>query len=299
MKKAIGIDIGGTKINAALIDEKGNILESHRLPTQADRGRDIVISNIKKLISLFDLADVSAIGIGSAGFIDSENGIIKFSGNIEGRTGLNLKKAIEEGLDLPVFIENDANIALECERWIGSGKDFDDIVMITLGTGLGGAVYNPKMGLLKGSNCQGAELGHIILHPGGFPCTCGQKGCAESYLAGSAISKRYFEKTGTKITSEEVMDKLDSDPKARETLDDFVEDLAYYLTSLRNIFDPQLIIIGGGFIDTRDKWWDGLLEKFYKYCNRSEKVKILPAKYLNDAGMIGAGRIALERLEND
>ena len=71
---------------------------------------------------------------------------------------MNLKNAIEEGLDLPVFIENDANIALECERWIGSGKDFDDIVMITLGTGLGGAVYNPKMGLLKGSNCQGAKV---------------------------------------------------------------------------------------------------------------------------------------------
>lgn len=298
MKKVIGIDLGGTKISGGLLDEKGKILKSDKVDTQAEEGRDVVIANIVKLIKKLPYEEAEAIGIGTPGFIDSENGIITFAGNIKGWTGLNLKEAIEEYFDIPVFIENDANIALICEKWIGSAKDYDDIVMITLGTGLGGAVYSQGR-LLRGSNFQGAELGHVILYPGGNSCTCGQDGCAEAYCAGSAIGNEYERMTGKKKTSEEVLASVDEDKDAKKVLDQYEKNLAYFLTSLRNIFDPQAIIIGGGLINAKELWWDGVIENFEKICHKHETVDIVPAKFLNDAGMIGAGKIALERVNND
>lgn len=298
MKKVVGIDLGGTKISGSLITENGEILESYKVNTDAEKGRDTVIENIVKLIRKLSYSNAVAIGIGSPGFIDSENGIITFAGNINGWTGTNLKKELENYFKIPVFVENDANIALICEKWMGAGKDYDDLVMITLGTGLGGAVYN-RGRLLYGSNFQGAELGHMILYPQGNKCTCGQKGCAEAYCSGNAIAREYEKLTNKKICSEEVLKRVDFDKYAKKVLEDFTFNLAYYLTSLRNIFDPQAIIIGGGVINAKDLWWDNVINKFKQVCNKYENIKILPAEFLNDAGMIGAGKIALERFEND
>ncbi|MDU3152843.1 MAG: ROK family protein [Anaerococcus hydrogenalis] len=299
MTKTIGLDIGGTKIQGAVIDEKGEILKTYRLETCAREGKDKVLDNISKIIDFLKTDDIKAVGVGTPGFIDSENGIVTFAGNIDGWTGLNLKKEIEKRSSLPVFIENDANIALVCEKWLGSGKGFNDIVMITIGTGLGGAVYNKKMGLLSGSNFQGAELGHLILHPNGEYCTCGQSGCAESYCSGTAIVRHYEELTRNKLEGQEIFELVKTDDNAKKVIDRFTSDLAWFLTSLRNIFDPELIIIGGGVINSKDYWWKEVLEKFDNYCHLSEKIEIKPAKYLNDAGVIGAGRIAMERLKNE
>ena len=299
MTKTIGLDIGGTKIQGAVIDEKGEILKTYRLETCAREGKDKVLDNISKIIDFLKTDDIKAVGVGTPGFIDSENGIVTFAGNIDGWTGLNLKKEIEKRSSLPVFIENDANIALVCEKWLGSGKGFNDIVMITIGTGLGGAVYNKKMGLLSGSNFQGAELGHLILHPNGEYCTCGQSGCAEGYCSGTAIVRHYEELTRNKLEGQEIFELVKTDDNAKKVIDRFTSDLAWFLTSLRNIFDPELIIIGGGVINSKDYWWKEVLEKFYNYCHLSEKIEIKPAKYLNDAGVIGAGRIAMERLKNE
>ena len=140
MDKVIGIDLGGTKINACLIDQDGNIVERNSIETEAKKGRDVVLSNIRKAIYGLDFKEAKAIGIGTPGFIDSENGVVTFAGNIDGWTGLNLKEAVEAFVDVPVFVENDANIALVAEKWIGAAQNAKDIVMITLGTGLGGAV---------------------------------------------------------------------------------------------------------------------------------------------------------------
>ena len=299
MTKTIGLDIGGTKIQGAVIDEKGEILKTYRLETCAREGKDKVLDNISKIIDFLKTDDIKAVGVGTPGFIDSENGIVTFAGNIDGWTGLNLKKEIEKRSSLPVFIENDANIALVCEKWLGSSKGFNDIVMITIGTGLGGAVYNKKMGLLSGSNFQGAELGHLILHPNGEYCTCGQSGCAESYCSGTAIVRHYEELTRNKLEGQEIFELVKTDDNAKKVIDRFTSDLAWFLTSLRNIFDPELIIIGGGVINSKDYWWKEVLEKFDNYCHLSEKIEIKPAKYLNDAGVIGAGRIAMERLKNE
>lgn len=298
MDKVIGIDLGGTKINACLINEKGEIIQRSAVETEAKKGRDVVLNNIQKSIEALDYNDALAIGIGTPGFIDAKNGIVTFSGNIEGWTGLNLKNAVEEFVDIPVFVENDANIALLAEKWIGAGKNYKDIVMITLGTGVGGAIYNEKSGLLSGSNFQGAELGHIILHPGGDYCTCGQHGCVEAYCAGTAISKNYEKLTGKLLSGEKILKISSQDVDARKVLENYQSNLAYFLTSLRNIFDPEVIIIGGGVIHSKDIWWDGMIEKFNKTCNNTENIDVVAAKFLNDAGVIGAGKIAFERMSN-
>lgn len=299
MTKTIGLDIGGTKIQGAIIDESGEILKTYRLETCAREGKDKVLENISKIIDFLKTDEIEAIGVGTPGFIDSENGIVTFAGNIDGWTGLNLKKEIEKISNLPVFIENDANIALVCEKWLGAGKGFKDIVMITIGTGLGGAVYNEKMGLLSGSHFQGAELGHLILHPNGEYCTCGQSGCAESYCSGTALVRHYEELTRSRLSGAEIFKISEKDEKAKKVIDRFTSDLAWFLTSLRNVFDPELIIIGGGVINSKDYWWDEVLKNFKNYCHLSEEIEIKPAKFLNDAGVIGAGRIAMERLGNE
>lgn len=299
MAKVIGIDIGGTKINACLIDEKGNIIERHMLDTEAIKGRDVVLNNIKKSIDSLSYDKASAIGIGTPGFIDSENGIITFAGNINGWTGFNLKEAIEEYTKLPVFVENDANIALVAEKWLGACEDAENVVMITLGTGLGGAVITKDGGLLSGAHFQGAELGHILLHPGGNYCTCGQYGCAEAYCAGPAISEDYFKLTGKRLDGKEIFDFVEVDEKAKEVLNNYQSNLAYFLTSLRNIFDPEVIVIGGGIINSKDIWWDGTMENFKKYSNKPYNIDIRPAEFLNDAGAIGAAKIAFERMGNE
>lgn len=299
MTKTIGLDIGGTKIQGAVIDESGEILKTYRLETCAREGKDKVLENISKIIDFLKTDEIEAIGVGTPGFIDSENGIVTFAGNIDGWTGLNLKKEIEKISNLPVFIENDANIALVCEKWLGAGKGFKDIVMITIGTGLGGAVYNEKMGLLSGSHFQGAELGHLILHPNGEYCTCGQSGCAESYCSGTALVRHYEELTRNRLSGAEIFKISEKDENAKKVIDRFTSDLAWFLTSLRNVFDPELIIIGGGVINSKDYWWDEVLKNFKNYCHLSEEIEIKPAKFLNDAGVIGAGRIAMERLGNE
>ena len=298
MEKVIGIDLGGTKINACLIDEEGNILDRNSIDTEAKKGRDVVLANIKKAIHGLDFSQAKAIGIGTPGFIDSENGIVTFAGNIDGWSGLNLKEAVEEFIDLPVFVENDANIALLAEKWIGSCKNAKNIVMITLGTGVGGAIYTEDGGLLSGAHFQGAELGHIILYPDGEYCTCGQHGCVEAYCAGTSLGRHYKKITGEDLTGEQILSRVDSDPAAREVLEAYQNNLAHFLTSLRNIFDPEVIVIGGGVINSKDIWWDGMIEKFNDICNNTLNISVIPAKFLNDSGVIGAGRIAFERVED-
>lgn len=299
MQKVIGIDIGGTKINACLIDEQGNIIERHMLDTEASKGRDVVLNNINKSINAISYKEASAIGIGTPGFIDSKNGIITFAGNINGWTGLNLKEAIEKSINLPVFVENDANIALVAEKWLGACKDAENVVMITLGTGLGGAVITKDGGLLQGAHFQGAELGHMMLYPGGNYCTCGQYGCAEAYCAGPAISEDYFRLTGKRLNGKEIFERVKEDEKAQEVLNNYQSNLAYFLTSLRNVFDPEVIVIGGGIINSKDIWWDGMIDNFKKYCNKPYNIDIRPAEFLNDAGAIGAAKIAFERMDNE
>lgn len=298
MAKVIGIDLGGTSVYGGTISENGEIVERAQRDTSRANGREEVLNLIYEVINELMDETILGIGIGSPGFIDSDEGkVLKIGGNIPGWAYTDIKSELSMKIaNLPLFVENDANVAALCEHWIGAGKGLDSFVMITLGTGVGGAVYLKNGGILKGHRYQGGELGHLIQYPGGRKCQCGQNGCIEKYVSGSAIEETYKEKTGLKKRGKEIFEDSIEDKKAFEVVDEFTKDLAVFLVSLKNIFDPQGIIIGGGVINSRKYWWDRLLNYYKSFSNDPEGLKILPAIYLNDAGMIGAGKLVFDRL---
>ena len=299
MKKVIGIDLGGTSVLGGVIDEDGRILKKASRDTSLLNNRIDVLNQIKDVIHELLDGDILGIGIGSPGFIDSENGrVLEVGGNIKGWANTDIRLVLKKSFpDLPIFVENDANVAAICEHWIGGAKNFKSFLMITLGTGVGGGIYLEKEGILKGENYQAGEFGHAILYPFGKKCTCGQNGCVEMYISGTAIERIYREKSNKKNKGKAIFRDKD-DKIAKEVVDEFVNNLSVYLVSLKNLFDPEGIVIGGGVINSREFWWDDMLNKYKEFSNSQDTMKILPAIYLNNAGMIGAGKIVFDGIRN-
>lgn len=300
MKKVIGIDLGGTSIYGGIINEKGEIIKRAERETGTGLGKIEVLNRIMEVIKeLLNGQVVEGIGIGTPGFIDSEEGkVLSIGGNIEDWAGTDIKGELSKVFkNLPIFVENDANVAGICEGWIGAGKDLETFVMITLGTGVGGAILTSKEGIWHGHRYQGAELGHVILYPNGRPCNCGQNGCVERYISGRAVEIIYKEKTGMDMKGKDIFKNSLNDEISKNLINDFAENLAIYIVSLKNIFDPEGIIIGGGVINSKEYWWNKTLEYYKKYSNNPEGMEILPAIYLNDAGMIGAGKIVFNKIK--
>lgn len=293
--KAIGIDLGGTTIKAGLVDFEGNIVKKIARDT-ANNPKEIleIISSMARDLSANE--DILGIGLGSPGFIDSNQGkVLSYGGMLYNWEWTDIKGYLcKKFPNLIIEVENDANIAALCEKWVGSAINLDSFIMITLGTGLGGAIYTPKEGIWNGYRFQGGELGHAILYPKGRVCKCGQEGCVENYLSGSAIEKDYEKITENYLKGEEIFKLYHEDIKAKSIIDDFAVNLAIYLISLRNIFDPQGVIIGGGLINSADYWWDKMINEFSKRVN-FQGMKILPARYLNDSGIIGAAKMIVDK----
>lgn len=296
MRKAVGIDLGGTKISGALVNESGEVIRKSSMRTSSSGEPSLILDQLEKIArELSENEDVSGIGIGSPGFVDSDKGnILAVGGNIPGWAWTEVASQLSARFDSKVMIDNDANCAAECEAWLGAGSVHDSFVMLTIGTGLGGAIWFPKTGLWRGANYRAAEFGHSILWPGGRGCTCGQKGCAEGYISGSAIQKNYYDITGTETDGNTIVDSYWRDDSAKLAVDRFSEDLGIFLVTLRNILDPEAFIIGGGVSESREIWWDRMIESFMNRVNDATSVKILPAKYGNEAGMLGAAKIIFD-----
>lgn len=299
MKKVIGIDLGGTKVVGGIINENGHILKKAERDTFLAENKRDVLNSIKEVIDELIGEDILGIGIGSPGFIDSEEGkVLEVGGNVKDWANTNIKGEIEYSFpNSPVFVENDANVAAISEKWLGSARDFKNFLMITLGTGLGGAIYLEKEGLLKGDKYQAGEFGHAILYPFGVKCSCGQNGCVERYVSGSAIERIYKEKADKYKSGKDIFKDKD-DKIANQVIEEFTKNLGVYLVTLKNLFDPQAIVIGGGVINSRDYWWDKMIKSYKLFSNSPNTIEILPAKYLNDAGMIGAGKVVFENISN-
>lgn len=297
MKRVIGIDLGGTKINGAVVDESGEILKLNTLSTSKSGSPEEVLAGIKELIGILgEDEEISAIGIGSPGFIDSDKGrVLAVGGNIEGWAGTDIRGPLEREFGIPVQVENDANVAGLCEAWIGAGRDKESFVMLTVGTGLGGAIYTKAEGLWRGGHFQAAEVGHSILYPGGHQCSCGQRGCTEQYVSGTAVEDEYERLSGIRRTGRDIFDSVQEDPISEKVVRRFAWDFAVLLVSIKNIFDPQAVIIGGGVILSRDSWWDEMVGNFNSLVNNNPGMEIIPAWHLNASGTIGAARAAMDR----
>jgi len=296
------IDTGGTKIAGAAITAQGEILDRIRIPNTGRSGPFIMDSYFKIIDTLREKYEISAIGIGAGGRINPETGKVLYAvGIYKDYIGLEIKDILQKRYKLPVAVDNDCRVALYGEKWLGAIKDYNKVFGLILGTGVGGGLLIDGTGVY-GQNGGFGEIGHAILHAGGRQCTCGQSGCVEQYLSGTALYKIYNDRgVCPKISSGYEFFRLleENDSCAKSVIKDFVDDLAICAVTCANIFDPQVLLFGGGIVDTHRHWWSEFSEKYYAYGNiHTRKVPLIRASKGNDAAILGAAFIALNQLKN-
>ncbi|WP_223068776.1 ROK family protein [Paenibacillus caui] len=293
--KVIGIDIGGTTVKGVVVEqEHGVISAEYRVRTDASLGREHILARVAEVLDrLIEDEKVEAIGIGTAGRVNAEEGkVVYATDNLPGWQGLRLKDWAQDKYGIPAAVDNDANAALLGEWWLGAGRGYSDVVMLTLGTGVGGA--NLIGGKLQhGAHWSGGEWGHVVLIPGGRPCNCGQRGCMEQYLSGSALAALASEACGTAYASgQEVMAHyIEGNKTVSEVLNRYLDHLAVALHNIQNSLDPEAIILGGGLADSKSIDWSGLQQRL-SLNNKHISLKL--AELGNKAGAIGAAKLAVQ-----
>ncbi len=308
----IGIDLGGTNIAAGMVDETGKILIKGSMPTNRERPTDEIVSDMallaKKLIddSAIDISSICSVGIGCPGTVNLETGEIIYSNNIP-MEHYQMANKFKEHLDLPVRIDNDANCAALGEYTV-NGNNSSVFVLITLGTGVGGGVImNGK--IFHGFNGAASEPGHITLVSGGKQCTCGKKGCWEAYASATALISQTEEamalnknsimydiaKCEGKVSGQTAFEAAKrGDSAAEQVVKNYIRYLADGIVSIENVFQPEIIAIGGGI----SKEGDYLLKSVREYTSDNgfnkymKKTNIVAAKLFNDAGIIGAAMLS-------
>jgi glucokinase len=289
MKKGkIAIDIGGTDIKGAIIIEN-EIFNKKSIPTNAALGVNAVKKGLDSIIShLLQFSDSDKIGISSAGNIDIFTGkVVGATDFIKDFNGFDIASFVREKFSKNAVIDNDAYCALLGEMRFGSAKNFKDVCMLTLGTGVGGAVaLNGK--ILHGKDFIAGRFGHITLFPNGKKCSCGRFGCVEQYLSGTAFTKGAIE-LGYNIThGSEIFSLIKQGEKALEEYCDKFFDLLITVTeSLINIYNPELLVIGGGLANSKIDWW----EQFYINKLNSKNIEVRCAELGNNAGIFGASTL--------
>lgn len=295
--KVIGIDIGGTAVKGAVVNELGNCLKEVELPTDIKRGKDSITKSLEAVIHelLKEHSDCRGIGIGTAGRVNADTGEIVFAtANLPGWQGTTLGEYVKALTGLPVKVDNDANAALLGELWRGSHGNPHSAVMLTLGTGVGGANYI-NGSLSRGNGWNGGEYGHTILVPGGISCNCGLAGCVEQYVSGSAFVKA-ANKTGRGgfVHGAEVFDASNhGHPEARAAVENFIYYLGLTLYNVSAAIDPHLFILGGGVIHSSNLWWGALEKELRQY---PIPINIHPASLGNKAGIYGAAKLIQEEV---
>ena len=311
---AIGIDIGGTKIAGALVDESGNILRELRVPTPADDPKALTQAVAELIRELSDGQEVLGAGIAAAGFIDAEQSNIVYAPNLSWRNEP-FKAEVEALVDVPVILENDANAAGWAEYRFGAGRGYKHMVMLTIGTGVGGAVIADSR-MLRGGFGIAGELGHIRVVPDGRLCGCGQHGCLESYGSGSALLRsareladsddplgarlRELEAEKGQLTGAEVYAAiLEKDAGALKLLAELGSWIGQAIGSLVAVLDPEIVVIGGGVSAAGDLLLNPIREAFLKHLPARgfrPELKIVAAEFVNDAGVVGAADLARQSI---
>ncbi len=312
----IGIDLGGTAIKLAIIDDRGNIVDKSEEPTGRN-GKDAVLDQITAMIDKLlkmnnmDMAQVTSVGIGVPGFIDWESGYVYELVNLKWKD-VRLKEELQQRIALPVFVENDANAAALGELWVGAGQNARSLVMVTLGTGVGGGVVI-NGDVIHGANGMGGEIGHLSLLPEDGPlCNCGKKGCLETLASATAVARMGREaaesgesgllhallKSGQQITARDVVEAAaQGDEKSREIMDRVTYHLGWGLSLIANTINPDRMVIGGGLSRAGEILFNPLRESFRQFSLKRvyEACEIIPAQLGNDAGVIGAAWVARNR----
>ena len=308
---AIGIDIGGTKIAGALVDAEGSILKELRVPTPANDSNAISDSVVKLIRELAAGEDVVAAGVAAAGYVNAERSHIVYAPNLSFRNEP-FKEKLEAQLDLPVFIDNDANAAGWAEFRFGAGRGYRHMAMLTIGTGVGGAIIADGR-LLRGGFGVAAELGHIRHIPNGLLCGCGRRGCIEQYGSGTALLRSAIElahsdetkgarllalmiENGGELTGTQVYQAIsEGDPGALELLTNLGVALGKTVATLAAVVDPEVVVIGGGVSAAGELLLGPMREAYLGSLSARgfhPELKLVTAQFVNDAGVVGAADLA-------
>jgi glucokinase len=309
----VGVDLGGTKCLGVALSSDGKVVAEHRVPTPV--GDEAVLDALVAVATgLRDQVDgVAAVGVGAPGLVDRE-GVLRFAPNLSGVRDFAIASAMRERLALPVRVENDATSAAWGERELGAARGFADVVLVTLGTGIGGGIVAGGI-LQRGANGFAGEVGHMVVDPDGPDCPCGRRGCWERYASGTGLG-RLCRDAAVAGRASRVVALAGGDPEAvrgehvtRAAIDGdaeaivIVERFAWWvalgLSNLANIFDPSAFVVGGGLVEMGDllftpvrKAFDGLILG----AGFRPAVPILKATLGEEAGAVGAALLAREIL---
>ena len=310
MGYSLGIDIGGTNIAAGVVDDKFNIIAKSKIKTNSDRGYEAVLKDVAEAGRLavseagMRIDDMDWVGMGCPGTCNPESGLVEYSNNLKWEN-VPLQKYVGDSLGIPAYIENDANAAALGEFYAGAAKGSKSAIIITLGTGLGaGIIIDGK--LFSGSNYAGAEIGHTVINVDGEQCTCGRKGCFETYCSATALVK--FTKRSIELHPESAMVKIAEeegkisgrtafnaakigDKAGQEVVDFFIKNLACGIINTINIFQPEILCIGGGVSNEGETLLNplkGRIEKEVYSKNSRNNTRIMLCTLGNSSGIIGA-----------
>ena len=309
MGNRIGIDVGGTNVKIALVNEKGNIIYSNSIPTRAEMGYEYTINNMKEAIAELiketksDKKSIEGIGFGFPGQIDYKKGVVRLAPNIPGWVEVPIAEIMEKEFGIPTRVDNDVRCAALGELNYGAGIGCENLICITVGTGIGsGLIINGK--LVRGASNAAGEIGHIKLDMHGGPlCGCGDRGCLEAFASGPSIvamaeeyikggkSTKYRELANPDITPYIVSEAAkQGDPVAKRIFTIVGEYIGIGLASVVNLLNPEKIIIGGGVAAAGDLLLNPIKENLIKRAMpiAGSAVEIVPAQLGNSAGVIGA-----------
>lgn len=310
MGLTIGVDVGGTKIAAGVVDDNGTILARTRVPTPADPQWAVgaIADAIQELQAQHE---VTAVGIGAPGYVNAERSTVLMAPNIDWENEP-LKQRVEDTVHLPTVVENDANSAAWGEFRFGAASEHEDMVMVTVGTGLGGGIVI-KGRMHRGSFGVAGEIGHMKVVPDGLPCGCGTRGCWEQYASGRALRRygREFaaadpvrgkrllelnEGVADTITGSQITQAAgEGDPMALEAYDTLADWLGRGLADLAALFDPSVFVLGGGVSDSGNLLLDPVAKAFAKHLVggvHRPRAEVVLASLGSSAGIIGAADLA-------
>ena len=310
---AVGVDLGGTKIEIAIVDHGGRLQQRVKHPTDVEAGPDAILAGItgavRGLIAETGSTPIG-VGVGLAGQVDSKQGLVRFAPNL-GWRDLPFQRDLTRALQLPVIVTNDVRAATWGEWLHGAGKGCDDLVCLFVGTGIGGGVVSAGR-VLSGCSNTAAELGHMTVDLNGPPCTCGNQGCLEALAGGWALARQAREATATEagalllqmadgrpeaLTAKLVADAAKAgDPLAERLIDEAARALTAGAVSLVHAFNPCRLILGGGVMEGLPHLV-GVIDRGVRLKAlpaSTEPLQVLPAKLGGDAGVIGAATLAIE-----
>jgi glucokinase len=292
---SIGLDLGGTNLRAAAVARDGTMLDSVSGKTAYSAGREAILSEMVNEISMlrerFGASSLAGIGVAVPGFILLKEGVIRNSNNLSSLENFPIRDEMSRRLGTPVILENDANAAALGEHWIGAGQGVNDLVLLTLGTGIGGGIVSNGT-VLRGFLGMAAELGHITVVPNGNPCGCGNRGCVEKHASATAVTAMAkLLGLGDGLTAKQVYDlALAGNEKARTIFVSMGEALGVTLAMLVNTFNFPLYLLSGGVLGAWDLFAPAMIEETRRrsFTFRTTETRIEKAKLGDEAGLYGA-----------